>query len=86
MEQLIFKVKVCEPIESLVDYLVNNGCEVIEQKVSDYHFHEVFIKMQSSDLSKLNGTFIEGINLVEDSTYSCSCHWSIVEIVKEEGQ
>ena len=77
----IDQVEVCEPIKALVEYLTENGCETVEQKVSDYHFHEVYIKMQSDNLKQLDGTFIKNIEKVDNTSYSCSCHWSIVEII-----
>lgn len=79
----IDKIKVCEPITSLVDYLTKHGYEIVEKKVSDYHFHEVYIKMKSNNLKQIDDAFIEKIDKIDNTTYFCSCHWSIIEIVND---
>ena len=38
--------KMCEPIAALVQSLHHLGFTTIEQKVSDYHFSELYIKMK----------------------------------------
>ena len=41
----IENIKVCDPITVLIRYLENIGFKIVESKISDYHFHEVYIKM-----------------------------------------
>lgn len=49
--------KMCEPIAALVQSLHHLGFTTIEQKVSDYHFSELYIKMngkQSIEIDTIN--------------------------------
>lgn len=49
--------KMCEPIAALVQSLHHLGFTTIEQKVSDYHFSELYIKMkgkQSNEIDTIN--------------------------------
>jgi len=41
-------IEVCQPITELVSFLIKNDYTIIEQKVADYHFHEVIIKMKKT--------------------------------------
>ncbi|CAZ97521.1 hypothetical protein Q4603_21865 [Zobellia galactanivorans] len=75
----IEKVTVCKPIETLVKELKKNGFEIIEQKVSDYHFHQVSIKM-SGNINLVKNISIDNIEKHDEHTYFCKCHWSTVEI------
>jgi len=76
------KINTCEPIASLVNDLVNHDCKIIEQKLNDYHFHEMYIKLQGSKKSLENMKInIENIEKIDENKYACSCHWSTVEIV-----
>jgi hypothetical protein len=77
----INNVEVCKPVETLVKHLLDENFSIIERKISDYHFHELYIKM-SGRLNSLNSDIIEteGINKISNTEYYCSCHWSTVEI------
>lgn len=49
--------KMCKPIAALVQSLHHLGFTTIEQKVSDYHFSELYIKMngkQSIEIDTIN--------------------------------
>lgn len=74
------KNKFCKPIEILLDTLINNGFKVIESKVSDFHFHEVFIRLKGENANAIKKIDIDKIKKVDNKTFSCECHWSIVEI------
>ena len=45
MYMQIENIKVCNPITTLIQYLENKGFRIVEFKITDYHFHEVYIKM-----------------------------------------
>jgi hypothetical protein len=47
-------IEVCKPITELVSLFTKSGFVILESKVSDYHFYEVFIKItQLSNLITL---------------------------------
>ena len=76
--------KMCEPIAALVQSLHHLGFTTIEQKVSDYHFSELYIKMKGKQNNKIDTINIPQIQRNNDSTFTCSCHWSTVELCYEE--
>lgn len=76
--------KMCEPIAALVQSLHHLGFTTIEQKVSDYHFSELYIKMKGKHNNEIDTINIPDIQRNNDSTFSCSCHWSTVELYYEE--
>ena len=76
--------KMCEPIAALVQSLHHLGFTTIKQKVSDYHFSELYIKMKGKQSNKIDTINIPDIQRNNDSTFSCSRHWSTVELCYEE--
>jgi hypothetical protein len=78
----IEKIKICAPIDSLVNFLIDNGFTIEERKVSDYHFHEVSINLKgpypyTEIIERIN---IDKIKKVDSKTFSCECHWSTVTL------
>jgi hypothetical protein len=71
----------CKPISGLLDLLLEAGFQIVEEKLSDYHFRELYFKLKG-DLEKAENIRIEGIEKFEKNKYNCSCHWSVVEIVQ----
>lgn len=81
----IGKVKVCEPISKLVNELEDKGYIAIESGISDFHFHEVFIKMNESPTKpKRDCIEIERIEKIQMNIYMCTCHWSTVTITNDK--
>ena len=80
----IREIKVCDPIATLVRELKKMGFETVEQKVNDYHFHEVYIKMLGNVDEKLNKLKIDKISRDDNNNFSCTCHWSIVEVFEKK--
>ena len=76
--------KMCEPIAALVQSLHHLGFTTIEQKVSDYHLSELYIKMTGKHNNEIDTINIPQIQRNNDSTFMCSCHWSTVELCYEE--
>ena len=76
--------KMCEPIAALVQSLRHLGFTTIEQKVSDYHFSELYIKMTGKQNNEIDTINIPQIQRNNRSTFTCSCHWSTVELCYEE--
>ncbi len=57
MYMQIENIKVCNPITTLIQYLENKGFRIVEFKITDYHFHEVYIKMsgeRTDDIETIN--------------------------------
>jgi len=75
-------IKTCQPIERLINLLEENGFRIIEKKVSDYHFHELYIRVAGKTDIIPKNIEIEGISK-RDNLFFCSCHWSTVEIDSE---
>lgn len=73
-------IAVCKPITELVSFFTNNGFVMLESKVSDYHFHEVFIKMKSNSSVDLDKVHFENISQPKSGVFCCNCHWSCVKI------
>ena len=74
------KIKVCKPIELLISELVNRGFEIIESKVNDYHFHELYFKLNGQLNNDFESIVIDNISRDTANSFHCTCHWSVVEI------
>lgn len=79
----IDKIKTCKAITDLVELLKNYEFKIIEAKISDYHFHEVYIKMKG-EIDNLPDTIvIKKIKSSSKYNFHCECHWSIVDVIIE---
>lgn len=76
----IDKIKVCNPIESLLNILLEKGFVIIESKVSDFHYHELYFKLLGNYTDELEQINIDKIKKIDHNNFSCTCHWSIVEL------
>lgn len=74
------KIKVCNPLESLLNILLEKGFVIIKSKVSDFHFLELYIKLQGKETDELEQINIDKIKNIDHKNFSCACHWSIVEL------
>ena len=80
MYMQIENIKVCNPITTLIQYLENKGFRIVEFKITDYHFHEIYIKMSGERTDD-----IETININNIQRYSeRTCHWSTIELVYDK--
>lgn len=80
MEQIfVDDCPACEPVNRLIDILLGNGFEMIEQRLDDYHFHQLYFKLRGSGIL-LEVLPSEGFS-IEGGKYICNCHWSMVELV-----
>jgi hypothetical protein len=70
---------VCEPISLLLESLEAKGLKIIESKLVDYHFHEMYFKV--SNIGNVQVPKIEKIKKHSSSEYVCECHLSTVELV-----
>lgn len=75
----------CEPISKLLDILISMGYEINSKELSDYHFNEFKFSLnnKNSDLEFASGdkNLPDNISRLSKSKFTCTCHWSIVEIV-----
>lgn len=83
-----FKVEyidACDPINSLLTILQEKGFVIEKSNVSDYHFNELYFLMKGkhtdNDITNVN---IENISMYSPDKFYCECHWSIVELNKNE--
>lgn len=80
MENIIVdNCKACEPVNQLIQILSQNGFKIIEQKLEDYHFHQIYIKLVGN-LNILDSLKTNGFTRIENK-FICDCHWSTVELV-----
>ena len=71
----------CEPVSRLVGTLLENGFEIVEQYLDDYHFHQLYFKVKG-DINLLEIMSLDGFSR-EENKFICYCHWSTVEIMKD---
>lgn len=72
--------RACEPVTRLVNELLEKGFVIIEQRMEDYHFHQLYIKLQGN-LSLVDSYSVDGFSRVE-TKFICNCHWSVIETVE----
>ncbi|MGX1927884.1 hypothetical protein [Flagellimonas sp. 2504JD4-2] len=77
MMETVDDCPICEPIKNVLNFLLENGFEMIEKKVSDYHFHELYFKLKGE---KINIPAFENIIQHSESKLTCECHWSSIEL------
>jgi hypothetical protein len=80
MSRMIDNSEVCQPISKLLDYLEKNNYEIVEEKLSDYHFKEFYFKVKGYQIEI---PVFERITIVSNNLFTCDCHWSIVEILTD---
>ena len=71
----------CEPVNRLIDILLENGFEISEQRLEDYHFHQLYFKLRGN-LTFLKSKSFAGISK-RKGTYFCDCHWTTVEVISK---
>jgi hypothetical protein len=71
----------CEPVNNLIGKLLENGFEISEQRLEDYHFHQLYFKL-TGNLDFLKRKSFVGFSK-KKHTYFCDCHWTGVEVVSK---
>ncbi|TND10694.1 MAG: hypothetical protein FD123_336 [Bacteroidetes bacterium] len=79
----IDKVPLCKPIKEFLEMAEENGYKIVEQKLRDYHFHELYFKIKPESIHSEKLKEIEGIQMHETGQFFCNCHWSTVEIIEK---
>ena len=77
MNKTVDDCPVCEPVNDLIDFLENNNYKVVEEKVSDYHFHEVYFRLEGPEIEIPQ---FPKISKHTNTQFVCECHWSMVEL------
>ena len=81
--QIMRKFKVdqcfaCDPLNRVLNELLESGFHIVEEKLQDYHFHQLYYLMEG-DLSTINKIDTTGFQVVEGKLI-CDCHWSTIEL------
>jgi len=77
MKKTIDNCPICKPVQNVLGFLERNHFEVMEEKIADYHFHELYFKLRgkSTDIPA-----IDQITRHSTSKFTCECHWSVIEL------
>lgn len=74
-------IKACEPVNTLLTVLQEKGFEIVQSKVGDYHFNELYFFLKSERKNiRLDDIDIFNIGRHSQKMFYCKCHWSMVEI------
>jgi len=68
---------VCEPIKNVLNFLLKNDFRIIEEKVSDYHFHELYFKLKGKEIDV---PVSDKITQHSGLKLTCECNWSLIEL------
>lgn len=75
---VVNELKACESIRQLLNHLVDKNMQILEIRIEDYHFHQLYVKVEG-DFKLIDKAFLSDM-LVNDFKISCKCHWSTVEL------
>ncbi len=74
---------ICDVMKNLINQLKERNIPITECRMSDYHFHEYYIRVNANP-EIIKTLHFEGAKIVNNSIV-CDCHWSIMKF-KEECQ
>ncbi|PWK28362.1 hypothetical protein LV89_01146 [Arcicella aurantiaca] len=77
-EIVVDDCRACEPVTRLVNQLLEKGFVIVEKRIEDYHFHQLYLKLQGN-LTLVDSYSVDGFARVEN-TFICNCHWSSLEV------
>ena len=72
---------VCDPIRKLTEQFIARKYHIVQQRVDDPHFRQVYLRLsgpKASDLPAMPGT------VQVQNKYICDCHWSTLEFMEEK--
>lgn len=73
----------CEPINRLIHNLKKHEFRLIEQRLEDYHFHQLYFKL-TGNIALIEEISFEGFSKINQK-FICDCHWSTIEIMSNSG-
>jgi hypothetical protein len=78
--RMVENCPVCDPINSLLDRLMLKDFKIVEAKLEDYHFHQLYFAVQG------NLTILDKIESKDftqkENKFICLCHWSTIELIQ----
>jgi hypothetical protein len=77
MKIIIDKCPACDPINRIIEKILERGYKILESKLDDYHFHQLYFKVNAK-IDILDEIDISGFT-IKDSFLVCDCHWSRIE-------
>lgn len=83
MKFKVENIEACEPVNELLTFLQTLQFRILQSRISDYHFNELYFLMdaQKRDINDENlDVRIDKIGRHSDRIFFCECHWSIVEL------
>ena len=72
---------ICDVMKNLINQLKERNIPITECRMSDYHFHEYYIRVKANS-EIIKTLHFEGAKIVENSIV-CDCPWSIMEFKEE---
>lgn len=82
MKIIIDNCPACDPINSIIEKILEAGYEILESKLEDYHFHQLYFKVNAK-IDILSEIDISGFT-IKDNFLVCDCHWSRIEFSQNE--
>jgi hypothetical protein len=76
---IIDNCQACEPVNRLVNEIIEKGFEIVESKLEDYHFKQLYFKVNANEVI-IKDLDTSGFSQV-DRFLICNCHWSRIEFV-----
>jgi hypothetical protein len=70
--------RACEPVSRLINELLEKGFVIVEQRMEDYHFHQLYLKLRGNT-NLVDSYLVDGFSRIEQK-FICNCHWSTIEI------
>ena len=71
----------CDPVNRLIHDLEKQKFRLTEQRLEDYHFHQLYFKLKGN-IASIEKISFEGFSKI-DHKFICDCHWSSVEIIDD---
>lgn len=68
---------ICPVMRNLIDQLEERNIPLAESRMSDYHFHEFYFRVNANP-EIIKTPHFEGAKVVENCIV-CDCHWSTME-------
>ena len=72
----------CEPVNRLMEELTSEGFTILESRLEDYHFHQLYFKVNAK-ISNIKHLGRIGFTR-KDNFLVCDCHWTSVEFKDED--
>lgn len=72
---------ICDVMKNLFNQLKERNIPITECRMSDYHFHEYYIRVNANP-EIIKTLHFEGAKIVDNSIV-CDCHWSIMKFKEE---